>query len=137
MSKNDVSYSPSQFLCWDFFCHLLQQDSSSPLIFRQILFIVITLVISKKTSSATATIGSTISVSVPVPIWPSVPSLLCFPAFPFVAASIRAHLYIFTINCLRRGFCTSRFDATEPTSFGPFWNTFTFVLTTRYTLYSN
>lgn len=136
MSKIDVSYSPNQFLGWDFFCHLLQQDSSSPFIFCQILFIVImTLVKSKKTSPAP--IGSTISVSVPVPIWPSISSLLCFPAFPFVAASIRARLYIFTVNCLCRGFCTSRFDATEPTSFGPFWNTFTFVLTPRYTLHSN
>ena len=73
------------------------------------------------------------SISVPVPVWPSVPSLLCFPAFPFVTTSFRAHLHIFTIYFLSRRFCTSRFDATEPTSLGPFWNTFAFVLIPRYT----
>ena len=73
------------------------------------------------------------SISVSVPVWPSVPSLLCFPAFPFVTTSFRAHLHIFTIYFLSRRFCTSRFDATEPASLGPFWNTFAFVLIPRYT----
>ena len=31
LEPSDITYYPNQFLGWDFFCHLLQQDGSSQL----------------------------------------------------------------------------------------------------------
>jgi hypothetical protein len=38
---SDVTYSPNQFLGWDFFCHFLQQDSSSWVKFKQRMILYI------------------------------------------------------------------------------------------------
>jgi hypothetical protein len=37
----DIPYFPNQFLGWDFFCHFLQQDSSSWVKFKQRMILYI------------------------------------------------------------------------------------------------